>query len=180
MMASKMNGRPSPTDGWDSYDFAGSIGPNSWKEAHSECVPVPGTTDKCPDPPSSRVPYIPGKWYQFNHELKCTNLCASEPTTHYDIYPWSAYTINTYRPKFIMGLCDTEPSTALGNCSEEPKGPKKVKAYNTIVIHLHNGKYKLEQNLNGFFTLYEKQSADWHYLETLPPHPDHFNLDEFV
>ena len=142
------------------------------------CSIQTGTTDKCPDPP--KVPYIPGKWYWFNHDLQCTSLCTSEPTTHYDIYPWSAYTIDTYQPKFITGLCDTEPSIALGNCSEEPKGPKKVKVYDMIVIHLHDGKYKFEWNLNGFFTLYEKQTADWHHLETLPPCPDHFNLDEFI
>ena len=49
-----------------------------------------------------------------------------------------------------------------------------------MVIHLLDGKYKLKQNENGYFTLYHNEATDWCYLGTVPPPPEHFDLDEFL
>ena len=43
-----------------------------------------------------------------------------------------------------------------------------------------DGKYKLKQNENGYFTLYHNKATDWCYLATLPPPPEHLDLDEVV
>ena len=79
-----------------------------------------------------------------------------------------------------MGVCDAEPATPVGYANEESAGDVKLKWYEPIMILLLNGKYKLKQNENGTFTLYCKEATDWCYLETLPPPPEHLDLDEFV
>ena len=48
------------------------------------------------------------------------------------------------------------------------------------MIPLLDSKYKLKQNENGTFTLYHKEVTDWCYLVTLPPPPEHFDLNEFI
>ena len=68
----------------------------------------------------------------------------------------------------------------MGYTNEESAGDVKVKWYKPIVIHLLDGKYKLKENENGTFTLYCKEAIDWCYLETLPPPPEHFDLDKFI
>ena len=40
--------------------------------------------------------------------------------------------------------------------------------------------FKLEQNQDGFFSLYDKKGIEWNFLETLPAHPDCFDLGPFI
>ena len=79
-----------------------------------------------------------------------------------------------------MGMCDAEPTRPVGYCSEESDGDVKVKWYEPIIIIFLNGKYKLKQNENGYFTLYCNKATDWCYLATLPPPPEHLDLDEVI
>ena len=79
-----------------------------------------------------------------------------------------------------MGVCYAEPATPVGYAGEESDGDVKVKQYKPMVILLLNGKYKLKQNENGYFTLNCKEATNWCYLGTLPPPPQHLDLDEVV
>ena len=97
-----------------------------------------------------------------------------------------------HQPKFSLSVRCEKCSPYVG---EDSGGGMwqfdTVKKYTLFVIFMGEGsKYKMEQNEDGQFDLYEQSTGDrcgstkehneWHFLVALSTFPEHVDLDEYV
>ena len=100
-------------------------------------------------------------------------------------YPFTQYTQCVHQPRFYKSCCDATNGGSMGVGTGYPQEQSQElnhlqeHKYKPIMIVMHK-KYKLEQNDSGMFALSPKLEGNtWHPLDLLP-HPEHFDLDDFI
>ena len=178
-MATVPSAGPTPKNSSCPYDFSRCCIEDSWKAAEYDCVLVSGSEHKCPSVPSGGVPFVPGKWYQFDEDLHCTNLLEPAGTiTHQNIYRFDESLVSLLQPEIVMSLCDAEPGKSVDCPGQGPEATVKVRRYEPIVIKLLGGKYKVKQSADEF-ALHSTEPTD-QFLGILPPQPKVIDLDDVV
>ena len=178
-MATVPSAGHTPTNSSCPYDFSRCCIEDSWKAAECDCVPVSGSEHKCPSVPSSRVPFVPGKWYQFDEDLHCSNL--SEPAgtiACQSIYQFDDSLVSSLQPEIVTSLCHAEPGKSVDHLEQGPEATVKVRWYEPIVINLLGGKYKWKQS-GDEFTLHSTKPTDY-FIGMFPPQPEVIDLDDVI